>query len=302
MSAGEGTAAGEGMPTRFERLAAGAVWTLESVGLRRLAYSSAFRRLGKALLLRGGDRPVVRVIPTGLGRGLKLRVLPETPKSYWLGTHEPQMQAALAAHVRPGMTVYDCGANVGYFSVISARLVGEAGRVYAFEPSPASLESLRSAVELNGLANLTVVPKGLWDERETLRFRRGSGGASLVSDHVEGVFGEAPGQAQDVEPEDFVEIEVDSLDNFVYGGGNPPPDFVKLDVEGAEGRALAGARRLLAEHRPGLLLEIHGGPGREVWHLLQEFGYTATNIATGARPRSADEFAVWISQYLALPS
>src|ERR671917_590662 len=106
--------AGEGMPTRFERLAAGAVWTLESVGLRRLAYSGAFRRLGKALLLRGGDRQAVRVIPTGLGRGLKLRVLPETPKSYWLGTHEPHMQAVVREHVRERMTVYDCGANVGY--------------------------------------------------------------------------------------------------------------------------------------------------------------------------------------------
>ena len=166
---------------------------------------------------------------------------------------------------------------------------------------PASLESLRAAVELND-SRQSVVPRGLWDERRTLRFRRGSAGASLVSDHIEGVFGDEPGQASNEETDDFVEIEVDSLDNFVYVAGNPPPDFIKLDVEGAEGRALTGARRLLAEHRPGLLLEIHGEPGREVWQVLQEFGYPATNIATGARPQSADEFAIWISQYLALPS
>ena len=293
--------ASEERPTRLERLAAGAVGALQRVGLGRLAYSGAMRRLGKVLLLRVGDAPAVRLIASGLGRGLRLRVLPETPKSYWLGTHEPQMQAALAANVREGMTVYDCGANVGYFSVILARLVGPEGRVYAFEPSPASFESLRVAADLNGFTNLMPVPAGVWEERTTLRFRRGDAGASLVSDHVEGVFGEAAEQAGE-RSDSYVEIETVSLDDFVYAEGHPPPDFIKLDVEGAEGRALAGARRILSEMRPGLLLEIHGEPGREVWSLLREFGYVATNIATGEVPGSADEFAVWIRQYLAVRS
>lgn len=293
--------AGEEQPTRLERLAAGAVGTLQSVGLGKLAHSGALRRLGKALLLRKDVGPRARVIASGLGRGLRLRVLPETPKTYWLGTHEPQMQAALRAHVREGMTVYDCGANVGYFSVMLARLVGDEGRVYAFEPSPASLESLRAARELNGLENLRVVPEGVWHRRATLGFLRGGAGRSLVSDHVAGVFGESVGGAED-SPESFVEIAVNSLDDFVYEEGNPPPDFIKLDVEGAEGHALRGARRLLSERRPGLLLEIHGEPGREVWSLLKELDYTATNIATGEVPRTADEFAIWIRQYLALPS
>ncbi|HEV3470234.1 MAG TPA: FkbM family methyltransferase [Pyrinomonadaceae bacterium] len=291
--------AAEERPTRLERLAAASVGTLQSVGLGRLAYSGALRRLGKALLLRRDRRPVVRQIASGLGRGLRLRVLPETPRSYWLGTHEPDMQAALREQIKAGMTVYDCGANVGYFSVMLARLVGPRGRVYAFEPSPASLESLRAARDLNGLANLSVVPQGVWDRRARLRFRRGGAGESLVSDHVEGVFGESGARGP---REAAVEVEVNSLDDFVYAEGNPPPDFIKLDVEGAEGRALAGARRLLAERRPGLLLEIHGGPGREVWALLEEFGYDAVNLATGDAPRTAEEFAVWISQYLARPA
>ena len=291
--------AAEERPTRLERLAAASAGTLQSVGLGRLAYSGALRRLGKALLLRRDGRPVVRQIASGLGRGLRLRVLPETPRSYWLGTHEPDMQAALRGQIKAGMVVYDCGANVGYFSVMLARLVGPRGRVYAFEPSPASLDALRAARDLNGLSNLSVVPQGVWDARATLRFSCGGAGRSLVSDHVEGVFGETGAGAP---AETFVEVEVNSLDEFVYAEGNPPPDFVKLDVEGAEGRALAGARRLLAEQRPGLLLEIHGGPGREVFALLEEFGYRAVNLATGGVPRTADEFAVWISQYLALPA
>lgn len=296
--------ADEGQPTRLERLAATTVALMQGAGLGRLAYSAPLRRLGKALLVGGAERAAERVIASGLGRGLRLRALPETPKSYWLGTHEPHMQAMLRAHVRGGMTVYDCGANVGYFSVMLARLVGARGRVYAFEPSPASVESLRAARELNDFANLTVVPEAVWDARETLRFRRGDEGASLVSDHVEGVFGEADtgGHAPGFAPQAVVEISANSLDNFVYEEGHPAPDFIKLDVEGAEGRAMRGARRLLAERRPGLLLEIHGEPGREVWPLLKELNYTATDIATGEVPRSADQFAVWIRQYLALPS
>ena len=288
---------GEGQPTRLERLVATTVALRQGAGLGRLAYSAPLRRLGKALLLRGDASPRERVIASGLGRGLRLRVLPETPKSYRLGTHEPHMQAMIREHVREAMTVYDCGANVGYFSVMLARAVGARGRVYAFEPSPASVESLRAARELNRLSNLTVVPEAVWDKREMLRFCRGDAGASLVSDHVEGVFGETADS-----PHGLVDIAANSLDNFVYEEGHPPPDFIKLDVEGAEGRAMRGARRLLAERRPGLLLEIHGEPGREVWSLLKELNYTATNIVNGEVPQTADQFAVWIRQYLALPS
>jgi FkbM family methyltransferase len=290
----------ESRPSRLEQLTAGAVSTLQRVGLGRLAYSAALRRLGKRLLLRDDGRPCVRQIASGLGKGLKLRVLPETPKSYWLGTHEPHMQAALRKSIRPGMTVYDCGANVGYFSVMFARLVGDDGRVFAFEPSPASVECLTAARALNGFRHMEVVPAAVWEKSETLRFVRGGADTSLVSDHVEGVFGETSDGGPT--PEQLVEVPAVSLDEFVYGERHPPPDFIKMDVEGAEGRAMSGARRLLAERRPGLLLEIHGAPGREVWELLRELDYTPTNIADGRVPQTAEEFAVWIRQYLALPN
>lgn len=290
----------EHRPSRLEQLTAGAVSTLQRVGLGRLAYSAPLRRLGKRLLLRADEQPCVRQIASGLGRGLKLRVLPETPKSYWLGTHEPHMQATLQKSIRPGMTVYDCGANVGYFSVMFARLVGEGGHVFAFEPSPASVECLNAARELNGFPQMEVVPAAVWERAETLRFVRGGADMSLVSDHVEGVFGETLGGAPTLEQ--LVDVPAISLDEFVYGEKHPLPDFIKLDVEGAEGKAVSGARRVLAERRPGLLLEIHGAPGREVWEILRELNYTSTNIANGQVPETAEEFAVWIRQYLALPN
>jgi FkbM family methyltransferase len=282
-------------PTPLERFAATSLDVLQRSGLRKIAYSSLMRNLGKRFLLRDEQNARARVIASGLGKGLNLLVLPETPKSYWLGTHEPDMQKLLRESIKRGMTVYDCGANIGYFSVIFARLVGPTGHVFAFEPSPDSLGCLRAAVTLNNYQHLTVIPQAVWHKREVLRFARGAHNQSLVSDHVEGVLGESAAEGN------CVEISATSLDEFVYAERHPPPDFIKIDVEGSEGKAVTGALRLISEHRPTLLLEIHGAPGHEVWSLLKDLKYVSTNIATGEVPQTSDEFAIWIRQYIAVP-
>lgn len=281
-------------PTRSERLVAKAVHVLRSVGLGKLVESRVMRRLGKGLLRRP-TQPMIRSVVTGVGRGLRLQVLPGTPQSYWMGAHEPDVQALFQTTIKPGMVVYDCGANIGFFSLLLARLVGPGGRVFAFEPSSGSLACLEAGIGLNGFGNVTPVPEAVWHQTEVLRFVRGESGASLASDHVVGTFG-------DNVQEGWVEVNAVSLDEFVYARGNPAPDFVKIDVEGAEGHALRGARRLLAERRPQLLLEIHGEPGREVWSLLKQHRYEAHDITTGKVPQTENEFAVWISQYLARPA
>lgn len=86
-------------------------------------------------------------IQQGVGRGLRFN----TGKSiagYLLGTAEPDMQAALKNLVRPGMSVYDLGANVGFLSMIAAHLVGPEGRVIVFEPLPANADRLNTMLRL----------------------------------------------------------------------------------------------------------------------------------------------------------
>lgn len=61
----------------------------------------------------------------------------------WAGAYERQLVAFLKSFLRPGMTVFDLGANIGYFSVIAAALVGSKGRVHSFEPMPHNFERLR---------------------------------------------------------------------------------------------------------------------------------------------------------------
>jgi len=77
----------------------------------------------------------VQVAAGGL-QGLRLSLDMQTEKDYWLGTYEPELQAAVADLVKPGMQVYDVGANIGYVSLLLARRVGAAGHVYAFEALP----------------------------------------------------------------------------------------------------------------------------------------------------------------------
>jgi len=281
-------------PTFRERMVANTASLLQRVGLAKVVESSLARTLAKRFFLRRITRPELRTVVDGLAQGMKLRVLPSSPKSYWLGTHEPHLQEMAKQHLKPGFVVYDCGANIGYFSIIFAKLVGPQGKVFAFEPSPDSYDSLAAAGPANGLDNLTAVHCAIWHESTTMQFSRGPGDASMVSDHIANVFGHE-------DKGSLVDVPTESIDEFVYGKGNPAPDFIKIDVEGSEGKAITGARRLLKEKRPLLLIEIHGDPGREVWPQLQELGYTPTNIATGEVPATVEAFAVWITQYLCVP-
>src|SRR5439155_5716883 len=104
--------------TPVERVVVRLAVALQAIGLHRIVYSRMARMVTGRMLRRGSAAPPVRTIASGLGRGLALRVAAATPHSYWMGTHEPHAQAVIAREVKPGMTVYDCGANIGYFAVI----------------------------------------------------------------------------------------------------------------------------------------------------------------------------------------
>ena len=103
------------------------------------------------------------VIQRGVGAGLKFRA--SVPVAgYRLGTTEPELQEALAEHLKKGDVVYDLGANVGFYTLLSARLVGPEGHVYAFEPYPKSAETTRHNLAINGFDHATVINKAVADK------------------------------------------------------------------------------------------------------------------------------------------
>jgi FkbM family methyltransferase len=187
------------------------------------------------------DGPVLR------GDGVYLRV--DSGDSLGLlraGAYEPYETALLMRLARPGSIVIDVGANVGYHTVQFARAVGPAGKVYALEPDPDNLRLLRHNVRVNAFAHVEVVPRAASDETGALRLFRSdeNHGDHRVYDSGDDRF------AIDIEA-----VAIDDLfepdDSDLPGGARRderPVSLVKIDVQGAEPRALRGMRRLLAAH------------------------------------------------------
>jgi len=233
-----------------------------------------------ARLIRGS---LSKAAPTGLNEvkiaagdlaGFTLQLDLQTEKDYWLGTYELELQAALRALVKPGMVAYDVGANIGYVTLLLVKAVGEAGRVFALEALPANVERLRRNVALNGMDSRVSIFAGAVAQAEgPVRF--------LV--HPSGGMGKAEGSAGRAgQYQTEITVPGISLDEFVYQQGNPPPQVVKMDIEGGEVLALPGMRRLLAEARPLLLLELHGPEAARVtWETLTAAGYEICKMKRG---------------------
>jgi len=227
--------------------------------------------------------------------GFAFRLDMQTEKDYWLGTYEPELQAALHTLVRPGVTIYDVGANIGYVSLLLAKAAGEAGRVFAFEALPENVERLRADLALNEAGRrVTVVPAAV----------TGAPGPVTFYVHASGGMGKAAGSAGRADEAYQSEITVDgtSLDEFVYAGGNPPPQVVKMDIEGGEVMALPGMRRVLAEARPLMLMELHGPESaRAAWEALTVAGYRLCWMKPGCPPIPSLEAMDWKAYIVGQP-
>jgi FkbM family methyltransferase len=210
-------------------------------------------------------------VKNGPAAGIWLRLNPRTGLDTLRGAGEPEVQDALRRYLRPGMTFYDLGANIGFFSLLAARLVGDEGRVIAFEADPEIAARLREHVDRNRFRSATVVEKAVWSEARTVFFER----VDPATSPDRGL-----GHVVNTASPNTVKIEAVTLDDFART--SPAPDFIKCDVEGAEVEVFRGARRLLAEKRPGILCEIHSEENRRALLAdLKRFGYICENTTDG---------------------
>lgn len=205
----------------------------------------------------------VITIPLGMNRGRRwLRGAANAPE--WMGIYEFGKQRALRGLVGPGMTVWDIGANAGFYSLGFARLVGEAGRVLAFEPLPRNAAKIRRHLELNNAGNVTLHECALSNRNGVIRFAQGeSDFTGMIS-------------------EDDGELEVASyrLDDFLREHPEDEPSVLKIDVEGAEVAVLSGAEQLITRAHPTLLLALHGAEERrECFEILRAAGYDITHLS-----------------------
>jgi FkbM family methyltransferase len=210
--------------------------------------AAAFPRGG--LLARTAAPVLERLLPTevtevvvrsGSARGLRLVIDPQHQKFYWTGTYERAVQVAFEELLRPGDTVWDVGAHIGFFSLLASRLVGPNGCVHAFEPIAANRERLLASLELNGATNVAVHDCALSDTPgERILFACGASETWTLIER-----GEAEG----------IPIRCKTIDELAASG--PPPTLVKIDAEGAEVDVLRGGLELIAKQHPTLLVEFH---------------------------------------------
>lgn len=173
-------------------------------------------------------------------------------------------------HVRPGDTWLDVGAHYGYTTFALGRLVGPEGRVFTFEPVPATAGCVDQGRALNALPHVVVVPVGL-GSAETIEFRR----LALTRGMADSTLEEAASQW-------FVQAGIARFDWLWPGlhGGNDVIHGIKIDVQGMELETLAGMREALRRWRPRLVLELHAGVSRDaVLSLLRDLGYSSDAVA-----------------------
>lgn len=190
----------------------------------------------------------------------------------WLGTYEFNKQILFEKYVNPGMVVYDIGANAGFYTLLSAILTGSNGKVFAFEPVPQNIFYIKKHLGLNKITNTVVVEKAVSEKTSKLKF-------DLSSNPSMGHFSE----------DGEFEVETISLDEFTKQG-NPPPDLIKMDIEGAEFDALNGAQEILKTKKPIIFLATHGNEVKKnCLELLQKMNYKI-EIIGNMTLENADEF------------
>ena len=196
---------------------------------------------------------------------------------------EPFETGVLIANLGPGDTMVDLGANIGYYSLVAAAVVGETGRVYAFEPDAGNFELLRRNVELNGFRQIDARNVAVSDARGTARlFLSGDN----QGDHR--IF--APGDGEET-GRAFVDVACVDFDSLAEAEGISP-DVIKIDTQGAEAAILRGMSRLAARRRGRMkmLLEFWpyglraaGSSAEEMLSILEGFGLEISVIDNDAR-------------------
>ncbi len=214
-----------------------------------------------------GHRGVAWTLPSGHG----LRI---DPRCRWIrhAGYEAPVVEYLRSRIAPNHVCIDAGAHVGFYALQMAIWTAPGGRVVAFEPNPTARDVLRRNVALNGLSSRVTVEAaavGAAAGSATLYDAGNTSGLSRLG---------APNPASQGDRA-HVQVPVVALDDYCRTR-SLTPDWLLIDVEGAELDALLGAQQLLANRAVGIVIEVH----EDLW---RSFGATRERfnalVATAAR-------------------
>jgi len=196
----------------------------------------------------------------------------------WLGSYEFEKQNYVSNLVKPGSVIFDIGAHVGFYTLLFSVLAGDSGQVIAFEPFPANAKYLKQHIQMNKLNNVRMYEAAMAEKAGTADFETG---ISSSMGHI----------TDQISPSTF-QVKLVNIDELVNSGEVPPPDYIKLDIEGAELRALQGATETLKKHHPSIFLATHGHDIHKMCcNLLQELGYELLPISGSDITQTDELFA-----------
>jgi FkbM family methyltransferase len=252
-----------------------ALFALIKIGTRPLVGKG----LGKQVLLRAIYAKITQVLIPEIDKvvkvnGFLVRVATDfkgldgtTATLVAKNDYEPLTTRAFKSILREDMGVVDVGANIGYFTLLSSKLVSNSGKVWAAEPEPHNLSSLKANIELNHFNNIVIVDKAITDYDGIAKFfvsKSESGEHSLIGgrSHIK----------------DTINVITSRLDNVVNG---EKVNLIKVDTEGNEYSVLKGARETILANKdikvitevwfPGVIASGH--QPIDLWRLLIDYGF-----------------------------
>jgi len=251
--------------------------------LARLFYRSLTKVLGDA------EGKVETTTLQGPMKGLKLRLdlLHKREGRYFLGSYDRDVLEFLDRRIQPGWKVWDCGIYLGYYTCYFSQRVGKAGTVLAVDPDNANLTRARLHASLNACTNIEWLLAAIGWENQMIPFVI----SGNTNSHIPGVWIGSNQQGYQEKVEKNVEVtsvQSFTIDELVKQRGEP--DLIKLDIEGAEGRAIKGAAEVAARRKARFLVELHNPEcDLAVFEFMQRWGYQITSVESGRRVECAED-------------
>jgi len=201
----------------------------------------------------------------GLYKGILLNISPQSHLHLIYRNIEPHFQQILSKYINKGDTVFDIGANIGYVSTAMSKLVGQDGKVFAFEAVPMTAKAFTENIKLNNCTNIQLIQKALSDKvgKATFRIPNGGENHSMAS------------MMWHKSDDDTINVVVDTIvidqDEKLK---QITPSFIKIDVEGAEGLVVKGMQELITKSSPVIFIECSKAGRNVVWEIMKKLNYS----------------------------
>jgi len=179
--------------------------------------------------------------------GVNLK-LPIKYHKYYESNYEEESIGEMKKLISKGQVVVDVGAQLGLMSKLFSDCVGSQGKVFSFEPTPSTYEILKETISINNLMNVELVKKAVADKSGQTTFNISSVDASAANSLAEGGV-----HGNDIP----IKVDLVSIDDFYNQKKLDKIDFIKIDAEGAEFAVLKGAKSVIDNCEPTILLALH---------------------------------------------